>query len=229
MSTSGMLSASAPAATAMQAPTQPTATAPAAQPAAPSTTKAAKVSGVAPKAPALSDPILKQIEAGIEAKVPPQLRSMYKSIVVAGMAVMFSAKTHDLVKKRLASSNDLSSNVSTGIANMIAGLSNEILHKLPPDQKQAFLPAAILASLTLMCQLLNYAEKTGGPTMTPAIVEGCVQATTRAVLQKFGVGQQQIQQAVQQGKQRQAGGSAQLATAPAQAAPPGGMLAAGGQ
>ena len=65
--------------------------------------------------------------------------------------------------------------------------------------------------------------------MTPAIVEGCVQATTRAVLQKFGVGQQQIQQAVQQGKQRQAGGSAQLATAPAQAAPPGGMLAAGGQ
>ena len=221
MSTSGMLSASAPAATAMQAaPSPPTVSA----------AQTAKSSGKAPKAPALTDPILKQIEAGVEAKVPPQLKSMYTSVVVAGMAIMFSAKTHHLVQKRLASSNDIAGNVSTGISNMIAGISNEVIHKLPPDQKQSFLPAAVLASLTLMCQLLNYSEKTGGPTVTPAIAEGCAQATTRAVLQKFGIGQQQIQQAVQQGKQQQGGASAQAAapTAP----PQGGMLAAapaGGQ
>jgi hypothetical protein len=230
-----MLNASAaPAATAMSAPAAPAAAQQSAVPSTqtqtsvPSATKDAKAAGKAPKAPALTDPILKQIETGIEAKVPPQLRSMYKSIVVAGMAIMFSAKTHNLMKKRLAASNDIVSNVSTGIANMIAGISNEVIHKLPPGQQQAFLPAAVLASLTLMCQMLNYSEKTGGQTITPQIAEGCVQAVTRAVLQKFGVGQQQIQQAVQQGKQRQGSGAQSAAPAASTpAAPPpssGGML-----
>lgn len=201
----------------------------------PSATKDAKAAGHAPKAPALTDPILKQIETGIEAKVPPQLRAMYKSIVVAGMAIMFSSKTHHLMKKRLASSNDIVGNVSTGISNLIAGISNEVIHKIPSDQQQAFLPAAVLASLTLMCQMLNYSEKTGGQTITPAIAEGCVQATTRAVLQKFGIGQQQIQQAVAQGRQKSgnAANMQQSPQQPPQQSPQQGMLAsqpaAGGQ
>lgn len=216
MTATGMLNPNVPAPSAAQAPAP-----------VPSTTKAAKASGAAPKAPALSDPILKQIEAGVESRVPPQLSSMYKSIVVAGMAVMFSKKTHNLMQKRLQSSNDIVGNVSTGISNLIAGISNEVIPKMPAPAKAAFIPAAVLASTTLMCQMLNYWEKTGGQTVTPQIAEGCVQATTRAVLQKFGIGQQQIQQAVQQGKQR--GGSQQANAAPTapatpQPAAPSGML-----
>jgi hypothetical protein len=154
-------------------------------------------------APPLTDPILVQIEKGVEAKVPKQLASIYKSLVVGGMAIMFSPQTHGLMQKRLSSGPDMTANVSSAIADLIVGIINTIGKRMSKQQQQLLIPASVLASVTLMCQMLNYAEKTSGQPVTAQEASGCAQATTQAVLQKFGIGPQQVQQVVQQGKAKQ--------------------------
>jgi hypothetical protein len=164
-------------------------------------------------APELQDPILKQIEDGIEAKVKPELKQLYQSIVTAAMSIMFGKETHALMQKRLASDPDITKAVSSAVADLIAGIYNKIGARLPPDDKQKFLPAAALASVTLMCQMLDYAEKTGGAQVSEDMAGKCAQMTTSAVLQKFGVGPDKVQKAVQMAQAQQAG-------APGGAAPP---------
>jgi hypothetical protein len=173
-------------------------------------------------APPVSDPILKQIEDGVEAKVPEPLKQMYQSVVTAGMAVMFSKQTHDLMQKRLTAKPDLVEAVSSAVADLVAGVYNQVAPKLGTPEKQKFPAAAAMASTVLMCQMLDYAEKTMGAKVTPEMAGNCAQVTSRAVLAKFGIGQQQIVGAVQAGQRAQQGG----APAPSPAAPPaaGGMM-----
>jgi len=167
--------------------------------------------------PGLQDPILKQIEAGIEAKVKPELKPLYQSIVMAAMSVMFGAQTHDLMKKRLAADPDVTKAVSSAVSDLIASIYNKIGPRLSPQDKQKFLPAAALASVTLMCLMLDYAEKTGGGQVTEQMAAQCAQMTTSAVLQKFGVGPDKVQKAVQMSQAQQAGSAP---AAPMQGAAP---------
>lgn len=173
-------------------------------------------------APALQDPILQRIENGIEAKVKPELKPLYQSIVTAAMSVMFGKDTHGLMQKRLAADPDLTKSVSSAVADLIAGIYNRIGPRLPPADKQKFLPAAALASVTLMCQMLDYTEKTGGAKITPEVADQCSTATTSAVLAKFGVGPDKVQKAMQIAQQKAAGGVPSIGmagTAPLPAAP----------
>lgn len=158
--------------------------------------------------PKMQDPILQQIENGIEAKVKPELKQLYSSIVTAGMSVMFGKDTHALMQKRMQADPDLSKSVSTAVADLIASIYNKIGARLPPADKQKFLPAAALASVTLMCLMLDYAEKTGGAQVTEDMAAKCAQMTTTALLTKFGVGPDKVQKVVQMSQAQQAGGAA---------------------
>lgn len=157
-------------------------------------------------APALQDPILQQIETGIEGKVKPDLKPLYQSIVTAAMSVMFGKDSHGLMQKRLAADPDITKAVSSAVADLIAGIYNKIGQRLPPADKQKFLPAAALASVTLMCQMLDYTEKTGGAKITDDVAAKCSAMTTSAVLAKFGVGPDKVQKAMQIAQQKAAGG-----------------------
>ncbi len=152
-------------------------------------------------AASLNDPMLKQIEDGIEQAVPPEMKSMYQSIVVAGMNVMFSKETSNLMDQQLAVSDDVVANVSDGIAKLMMIIYNEA--KQPADK---FVPAAGLASLTLMCQFLDYAEQAKGVKLDETMIADCTKATTQKVLEKFGIKQDQVNQVIAAGQQ---GGAAQ--------------------
>jgi len=178
--------------------------------------------------PKLQDPVLQQIETGIEAKVRPELKMLYQSIVTAAMSIMFGQATHGLMQKRLASDPDVTKAVSSAVADLIAGIYNKIGPKLPPQDKKNFLPAAALASVSLMCMMLDYSEKTSGARITDDMAAKCTQMTTSALLAKFGVGPDKVQKAMQLAQQKAAGG-VPAAPAMAAAASPtgaGGMMAA---
>lgn len=136
----------------------------------------------------LDSPILKQIEAGIEAKVPPELRKAYLQAVVAGMELMFNEKTSKFIDERLQESDDIVGNVSKGIADLMILLYNE-------SKQTMEIPAAMLAALTLMCQALDYAEQKFGTKITSEIAAACAKATTLATMQKFGITPDKLQQA----------------------------------
>lgn len=146
------------------------------------------------------DPILAQVERGIEEQVPADLRQGYDAIVLSGMDMMFNPKTADLMNQQLAQSDDIVNNVAEGIAKLMVILYNE--------SKGAFsIPAAGMASITLMAQALDYWEKTGGGEITEDMVAQATKATMMQVLEKFGITGDQLQQVMAAGQQAQAGGA----------------------
>ena len=138
-----------------------------------------------------SDPILSQIEQGIEAKVPPEMKKAYMAVVVAGMKVMFDAKTSKFMEQRLSASDDIVTNVANGIADLIMLIYNE-------SKRTMSIPAAMLAAITLMCKALDYAEKTMGVKVDQQMAAACTKATTTACMNKFGITQDKIDQAIAQ-------------------------------
>lgn len=183
---------------------------PAAAPAAPQAPAAAPTSNPASK---LQNPLLQQVESGIEAKVSPQAKQMYLSIVVATMKLAFDASTHAMLIKGLKSSPDMVKNVSLICAGMVG-----MAYKQSKQKPETFVPGAVLASITLMCQILQFAEQSHMIQLTPDVIAHCTAATTNAVLTKFGIDKAKVRQAVDSGKAQQA------AQTPAGAAQPAGGM-----
>lgn len=176
------------------APT-PAAAAPVAPPAAPAMPPAVPSANPGSK---LKNPLLQQVESGIEAKVSPQTKQMYLSIVVATMKLAFDAKTHPLLVKGIKSSPDITKNIALICAGMIG-----MVYKESKQKPEVFVPGAVLAAMTLMCQILQFAEQSRMIEITPEVVADCTAATTEAVLAKFGIDKAKVKQAVDAGKAKQ--------------------------
>lgn len=151
----------------------------------------------------VSDPILQKIQSGIDAKVQPQIKKQYLSIVVAGMKVILSPQFNQRIMQKLKSSQNLVADVSAGVANIVATIYNEVGKNMAPQDKQTFVAASGPASTALMCQVLDIAEKTVGAKVDAGMAAQCAQATAMATLQKFGIDQGKMQQAATAGQQKQ--------------------------
>jgi hypothetical protein len=170
----------------------------------------------------LVDPILQQIEKGIDAAVPPELKKPYMQIVTAGMKVMFDKKTSKYIEQRINEADDIPAGVASGIADLLLLLYNE-------SKRTMSIPAAMLAAFSLMAQALDYAEKTGKLDVTPELVDKCTEATWQAVTTKFGITKDKIDAVVAQSQSQQGAQPAgeepqappQAAAPPPQQPPPG--------
>ena len=140
----------------------------------------------------LQNPTLNQIETGVEQKIGPEYLDMYKSIVLAAMDLAFSEKTHAQLLKGLQSSPDIPKNVSLIVAGMVGIIFSQA--KQDPNQ---FVPAAMPASIVIMCQVLEFAEQSGMTKLTPEIIAQCTNLTSQAVLKKFGIDGTKLRQAVE--------------------------------
>lgn len=152
----------------------------------------------------LKNPELNKIETGVEEKLASENRKMYMSIVLAAMQLGFSKQSHDKLVQGLNASPDVLKNISL----ICAGMMGMIFQQVQPDPNQ-FLPSAIPASVTMMCQVMEYAEQTGMAKFDSAAIAKCTAMTTEAVLAKFGVNKAKIQEAA----------AAQGGQPPAQGAP----------
>lgn len=143
----------------------------------------------------LKNPTLNQIEVGVEENLRPEDIETYQSIVIATMKLALDEKTHPLLLKGLNSSPDMVKNVSLICAGML-GMTWEQT-KTDPN---VFLPAAIPAAITLMCNILEFAEQTGMTQVTPEMAAQCSSATVKAVFNKFGIDDAKVKEAVESGK-----------------------------
>ena len=162
----------------------------------------------------IKNKILKQVVDGIEQKVEPEMRGAYDRIVTAGLKIMFGEETHDMMAKELEKEGDIATNVADGISRLIALLYVKSKETMP-------IPAAILASITLMAEALDFAERKMGVPVTNDVVDAAAEATAEQVLRKFGVTPENLQQLVSNVQQGQSG-----AQAPTQSQPQGGLLGA---
>lgn len=161
----------------------------------------------------LNDPVLKQIEQGIEEKIPPDLKDAYLAIVVSGMQVMFSKETSELLDKTLSMQGDMVSNIAQGIAKLLTLVYNESKKSVPEGGEGGMdVRMAVPAGITLMCQALDYAEQTKGVEITPEMAAEATKQTMMATLKAFGISEDQVNQTIQAGQQQ--GGAGQDQGAP---------------
>lgn len=165
--------------------------------------KNSEASAPAPGASAsgdLQDPILQQVERGVEEALPPEIQEGYNAIVNSGMAVMFSPETSSMMTDQLENGGgDIVANVSDGIAKLMMLLFNESKGQM---QVQAVGPASIV----LMCMALDFWEKTGGGQVDEQLVADATKQTITKTLEKFGITGEQLKQVIAAGQQAQAGG-----------------------
>ena len=144
----------------------------------------------------VSNPLLQKIIAGVRAKVPSDLDLAYNQVITAGMKVMLSPATNHLLIERLAVPGPLYQKVAQIVTQLIALLYKE-------SQRKMSIPAALLATTELMCVALDVAEKAQTVTLSPDVVAACAHATSMAVLKMFGIGDQQVQRAINSGQAAQ--------------------------
>ncbi|HUW38604.1 MAG TPA: hypothetical protein VMV91_14865 [Rhodocyclaceae bacterium] len=163
----------------------------------------------------IQNPILKKIEAGIEAKIPPESRQQYMAIVVSGMQIMFSTGTRHLLMQKIQQPGDIVTKVSMGIAQLIGTIYNQAKGKMS-------VPEAIPAAITLAMQALDFAERMKvTPPVTGDVAAQVVQATAQATLKLFGIGRNKVQEVL---SARQGSLTPQTMAPPTGAAPPAAAL-----
>lgn len=137
-----------------------------------------------------TNPLLQKTEAATEAKVPPKYKGAFQRIVAAGLKVMYSEQTHDMMVKELQKPQDPSINIGEGVAKLMGILWSQGKGTLP---MQAMIPATTI----LMCEAIDFAEKAGKFTATPESVAAVTKETMSDLMQLLGVTPQKIQQAKQ--------------------------------
>ena len=146
----------------------------------------------------IKDPTLNKLAQSVEGKVSAALRPQLMATIVSGMQVMFSQQTAGMLKQRLSAA-DPDQTVPQGIAQLMALIYKESGRKM---DIRIVAPAAIV----LMCHALDFGEQTGiTQPMNAQQVAQLAQDTAMAVLKVFGIGQPQIDAAVQRGQGAQNG------------------------
>lgn len=166
----------------------------------------------------LNDPILKQIEQGIEEKIPPEMKDAYLAIVVSGMQIMFSKETSALLDKTLDMPGDMVTNISQGIAKLLGLIYNESKKSAAPGQESKGMDVrmAVPAAISLLCQALDYWESARGGKVTPELAAQATKQTAMATLKMFGIGEDKVNQTIAAGQQQDAGAQDQGADPNAQ-------------
>ena len=168
----------------------------------------------------IQDHLLDQLVQGIEEKLPPEIADLYHRAVVAGMKVLFSDQTHNMLTDKLSQlrGQDVVAPVVEGTVKLVGLITKESQGKLTP-------PAAIPAGITLMCHILDFAEKNGNTQITKDVLASAVQMLVPKLLTLFGITKEQVQQGIEHN--RQASAPTQTGGTPEASAPPqpGGILA----
>jgi hypothetical protein len=121
------------------------------------------------------------------------LRVAVQKIYLAGMKVMYSSDTHQLVLKQLNNSLDPGTSVGKGVAALITLLFQQSKGTMP-------IPAVPLAAVLLVCEALDFMEKGGLAKVTPQIIDTAVQTVISMLMQKVGLTPQKMMQIAAQAR-----------------------------
>ena len=142
-------------------------------------------------------------KAKAQIKVPPEMKSAYERIVLAGMKVMFSQETHKMMLQELQGEGPIEQRLAKGIAGLMAILWKQSNQTMPP---QLVVPAA----MELLLEAIDFINESGQEEVDEQTIGEAIRLTIGAVLQQFGVNEETVKQAAaQEGGQPPAGGEGQ--------------------
>jgi len=172
-----------------------------------------------------NNPILKQTEEAIIAKVPQELRNTMNRIVLAGKKVMYSEQTADLMSEQLKQPGDPATVAGQGVAKLFVLLLQQSIPQGKGGVPTLNMEAAMPAMQVLLCDALGFMEEAGMMEVTPDLLATATQEMIAAILQFLGVTPEKLSELA---AQRQAGGQPQATGQPEGAAQPAAPAQGGG-
>jgi hypothetical protein len=124
-------------------------------------------------------------------KMPPELQEAYERVVVAGMKVMFSKESHQIMLKEIQAEGEVSEKLGRGITGLMLLLFKESNQTIPP---QVIIPAGV----ELLVQAADFVRKSGVDEITNADIGDAIEVFITMILDKFGADSKQIMAMVNQ-------------------------------
>ena len=127
-----------------------------------------------------TNPLLKQTEEAIQAKVPKNMQEAFQRIVLAGSKVMYSKESQNLIADELKSDGDPAEIAGTGVAKLLGLLMAHSKGTMP-------MQAAIPAITVLLCEALDFMEQAGKVKVDADLLARATQDMASAVMQMMGL------------------------------------------
>lgn len=124
-------------------------------------------------------------------KMPPELQEAYDRVVLAGMKVLFSKESHQLLMDEIQGQGPVPQRLGEGVAGLMLLLFKESNQTIPP---QVIVPAGT----ELMMQVADFLKKTGLMPVSDQDVGAAMEIMIMKILQAFGVDPMQMQQMLNQ-------------------------------
>lgn len=123
--------------------------------------------------------------------MPPELQEAYERVVIAGMKIMFSKESHKLMLDELQKEGPIGQKLGTGIAGLMLLLFKESNQTMPPE-------VIIPAGINLLSRAADFIRKSQIEKITNADIGDAMEVMISTILQKFGVGPEQMAQMLNQ-------------------------------
>lgn len=136
--------------------------------------------------------LLMSVEQAAASKVPPEQKDRFEKIVLAGMKIMYSPETSEMMQSQLKKEGDPTENAGEGAAKLFGILMHESKGTMP-------MAAAIPAMQVLLCEGLDYMEQAGLIQVTNDVIAEATKAMMGYILQMVGVKKEQMNQYMQAG------------------------------
>ena len=112
-------------------------------------------------------------------KMPPELQNAYERVVLAGMKIMFSEKTNQLVMKQMQGEGPVSERLGIGIAGLMATLFKESNKTMPPA---VIIPAGVY----LLAQAADFLKQSQIENIDDKAIGDAMQIFVETAIKMFG-------------------------------------------
>ena len=127
----------------------------------------------------------KDVASDMANSIPSNFQESFSKVITAGMRVMFSEQSHDLMIEQLNQEGDLADNVGKAIAGLMLLLYKKSNETMPGE-------VIIPAGTYLLAEGADFIEKVTGEEITPAILSSATQVMIEALAEKFGMKPEQL-------------------------------------
>lgn len=132
----------------------------------------------------------KDLGAEMAAAIPKNLQEAFTRVVKAGMKVMFSEQTHDMMMEQLSQDGELPQVLGEGIAGLMLILYKKSNETMPPE---IIIPSGIY----LLSEGADFMETIMGEEMPPDIIADAVEVMTSILMEKFGIKKENFNMAME--------------------------------
>jgi hypothetical protein len=122
----------------------------------------------------------RDVAAEMARTIPVNFQEPFSRVVKAGMKVMFSEQTHDMMIEELSQEGDLGQRAGQAIAGLMLLLYQKSNQTMPGE-------VIIPAGTYLLSEAADFIEKITGEEVTPDILADAMQVMIDTLCEKFGI------------------------------------------